>query len=146
MKRRIAAAVITLLLFSCLALLGAYNVHQIFSRQLQLSWSLWRCIAAVFGVPEVRRWFLLLECCALLSVIWMIYSRQHIKYKSNTVQICPGIETPVVDGQGQYGTARWLSDQELTIVFTVVTVDTNAALLRQLRQSGADDLKEEGTT
>lgn len=142
MKKRLIAAVVTLLLFSCLALLGGYNAHQLFSRQANYSLSLWRCLTETIRLSPARHWFLLLEACALLAVIWMLFSRQHVQYKSSTVQICPGIETPVADGQGQYGTARWMSEQELTSVFLSVRVDPNDELLRELRKAGRDDLEE----
>ncbi len=141
-KRRVTAAAITLLLFSCLAVVGAYNAHQLFSREARFSLSLWDCLGGAVRIPPVRHWFLLLEACALLTVVWMLFSRQHVNYKSSMVQICPGIETPVADGQGQYGTARWMSEQELASVFLSVKVDPNDGLLRELRAAGRDDLKE----
>ena len=141
-KRRVTAAAITLLLFSCLSLLGAYNAHQLCSRETQFTLDLWYCLKSAVRMPPVRHWFFLLEACALLAVIWMLFSRQHVQYKSNTVQICPGIETPVTDGQGQYGTARWMSEQELASVFLSVKVDPNDELLRKLMRAGRDDLKE----
>lgn len=144
-KRRVTAAAVSLLLFSCLALLGAYNAHQLFSREANYSLSLWHCLTGTIRLPPARHWFLLLEACALLTVIWMLFSRQHVQYKSSTVKICPGIETPVADGQGQYGTARWMSEEELASVFLSVKVDPNDEVLRELRKAGRDDL-EEGIT
>lgn len=145
MKRRLTAAAVSLLLFSCLALLGAYNAHQLFSREANYSLSLWHCLTGTIRFPPARHWFLLLEACALLTVIWMLFSRQHVQYKSSTVKICPGIETPAADGQGQYGTARWMSEEELVSVFLSVKVDPNDEVLRELRKAGRDDL-EEGIT
>lgn len=142
MKRRMTAAAVMLLLFSCLSLVGAYNAHQLFSLDGHFSLSLWRCLTGVAKAAPARHWFFLLEACALVTVIWMLFSRQHVKYESNTVQICPGIVTPVADGQGQYGTARWMSEQELASVFLSVRVDPNDELLRELRRAGRDDLEE----
>ena len=110
MKRRLVAAAITLLLFSCLAVLGAYNIHQLLSRQLSFSWHMSVCLRAVIRKPVIRLWFFLLEGCALLLVFWMAFSREYIKYQSKMIHVCLDIETPAAEGQGQYGTAHWLKD------------------------------------
>lgn len=141
MKRRFAAAAVTLLLFSCLAVLGAYNIHQILSHQLLFSWRLPICLAAIFQTPTVRLWFLLLEGCALLLVAWMLFGREYIKYKSKMVHVCLDIWTPAADGQGQYGTAHWLPQKEKETVFTAVLVDGGAAVLQELVAQGRDDLE-----
>lgn len=141
MKKRGVAAALTLLLFSCLALIGAYNIHQLLSRQLLFSWRIGTCLGAVLAVSAVRSWFLLLEGCAMLLVAWMAFGREYIKYKSDMLRVCPGIETPKAEGQGQYGTARWMTDKERDRVFSCVHLDWNAGKLRELTQHGYDDLE-----
>lgn len=141
MKRRLIAAAITLLLFSCLAVLGAYNIHQLLSRQFVFSWRMPACFLALLHEPTIRRWFLLLEGCALLAVFWMVFGREYIKYKSKMVHICLDIETPAAEGQGQYGTAHWLREKDKEWAFTVVHVDSSA-LIQELRARGRDDLED----
>lgn len=144
MRRRLVAAAVTLLLFSWLALLGAYNIHQLLSHQALFSYRMAVCLQGL-TIPTIRTWFLLLEGCGLLLISWMLFGREYIKYKSKMIQICPGIETPKAEGQGQYGTARWLTVPELERSFTVVEVDRHTPLLRKLVRLAQDDLEGEGT-
>lgn len=141
MKKRGAAATVTLLFFSCVAVVAAYNIHQLLSRQLFFSCRMGTCLQAVFTVPAVRAWFLLMECFSLLAVAWLLFGREYIKYKSDMLRVCPGIETPKAEGQGQYGTARWLSDKERETVFTCVRLDLKAPELHRLMCQGYDDLE-----
>lgn len=142
MKRRLVAAAITLLLFSCLAVLGAYNIHQLLSRQLSFSWRISVCALGAIQVPAVRRWFGLMECCAGLLIYWIAYSRDYIKFRSKMDHICLDIYTPRAEGQGQYGTARWLTERDKGRAFTAVHVDRGAPMLRELIAHGKDDLED----
>ena len=71
----------------------------------------------------------------------MVFSREYIKYKSKMVHVCLDIKTPAAEGQGQYGTAHWLSKQDKEKAFTVVHVDINSPCLQQLKACGRDDLE-----
>lgn len=141
MKRRLIAAAVTLLLFSCFAVFAAYNIDQLLSHQFSFSLRMPVCLLAVIRVPVVRLWFLLLEGSAGLTVSWMVFGREYIKYRSGTVHVCPGIDTPEAEGQGQYGTAHWLRrEKDKEQAFTVVHVDSSAAI-QELKARGQDDLE-----
>ena len=141
MKRRLIAAAISLLLFSCLAVLGAHNIHQLLSHQLSFSWHISVCLLTIVKDPLVRLWFLLLESCAFLAVFWMAFGREYIKYKSKMIHVCLDIDTPAAEGQGQYGTAHWLSKREREKVFTAIHVDCTTSKLQELMEHGRDDLE-----
>lgn len=141
MKRRSIAAAVALLLFSLLAVVCAYNIHQLLSGELVFSCHPFTCLMAVLTVPLIRTWWLLLEGAAILAVTWMLFGREYIKYRSKLIYVCPGIVTPEPGGQGQYGTARWMTDNELEKAFTVVKIDASAPELRKLMLCGQDDLK-----
>jgi len=141
MKRRLIAAAVALLLFSCLALVGAYNAHQFFSRQFLFSWRMLVCLRGLAS-PKVRAWWLLLEACALAAILWMVFGREYIKYKSKMIRVCPGIETPQAEGQGQYGTAHWLEKKEMATAFTVIHLNSLPELT-DLAAHGRDDLRDD---
>ena len=140
MKRRITAAVSMFLLFSCLSLILGYNAHQFFSHQYFFSWSMRVCIRGL-AIPAVRSWLALLEGCSLLATVWMCFGREYIKYKSKMIHVCLDIYTPMAEGQGQYGTARWLEEKDKARVFTMVHVDLGTPLLRELIAYGREDLE-----
>ncbi len=139
MKRRLTAAAVMLLLFSLLAVCCAYNFHQVLSGQMNLSPLLWICLQGL-AIPRVRTWYILLECFAVVAVVWMTFGRDYIKYKSKMRHVCLDIYTPEADGQGQYGTARWMTERELSSAFTVVQLDLSPET-RDLIEHGYDDLE-----
>lgn len=143
MKRRLTAAAIMLLFFSLLAVFGAYNIHQVLSGQMDFSPLLWVCLRGL-AVPRIRTWYILLECFAVVAVAWMTFGRDYIKYKSKMRHICLDIYTPEPDGQGQYGTARWMTKREMDRAFTVVSIDHREPMIRELIDHGYDDLVEGG--
>lgn len=49
------------------------------------------------------------------------------------------IKTPKAEGQGQYGTARWIKKDEIPEAFTVVQIDRNYPLIRRLMDEGRAD-------
>ncbi len=138
MKRRYAAATATLLLFSCLAMVAGYNIHQLLSRQYFFSYRMLVCFQ-VLGNPAVRAWFFLLEAVALLTVIWLMFGREHINYRSKMIHVCLNLYTPAPEGQGQYGTARWMEEREKSRAFTAVHIDKGS--LQALIDHGQDDLE-----
>ncbi|MDN8588123.1 hypothetical protein Q0V21_04990 [Paenibacillus sp. 11B] len=86
--------------------------------------------------------FLLFLCLQgftlLLSALF--FASNNRPYQSKLKQIAPGIETPVVVGQNQHGSARWLQEEEWAHAFDYELLDLHHPFIRQLIQSGYDDL------
>ncbi|WP_042139142.1 hypothetical protein [Paenibacillus sp. FSL P4-0081] len=74
----------------------------------------------------------------LLSALFIASNNR--PYQSKLKQIAPGIETPVVVGQNQHGSARWLLEEEWAHAFDCELLDLQHPYIRQLIQSGYDDL------
>lgn len=143
MNKRLVAAGIFLLFFSSLAVLAAYNIHQLLSRQMMFTLSFLACIRGLISVPEIRMWMFLLELMVLLGLFWLACgSAVNVKSTSKMIHVCPGIETPAPEGQGQYGTARWMTAGEINQAFTVIHMDNLSPRLRELKAAGRDDLEE----
>lgn len=140
MKRRLTAAAIMLLFLSFLAVFGAYNIHQILSGQMELSPLFGVCLRGL-ATPQIRTWYILLECFALVFAVWMVFGREYVKYRSKMRHVCLDIYTPEADGQGQYGTARWMTEKEKEAAFTVVSIDLGGPVVRKLIEHGYDDLE-----
>lgn len=138
MRRRYAVAAVSLLLFSCLAMVASYNIHQLLSRQYSFSYRMLVCFRAL-GNPTVRSWFLLLEASTLLAMIWLMFGRKHISYNNKMIHVCQRIYTPAPDGHGEYGTACWLKELEKSRAFTAVHIDRRS--LQELIAHGRDDLE-----
>ena len=78
--------------------------------------------------------YLLLLATVALWLIWVLVSGSSLKYRSDMQQITPDIVTPCADGQGQYGTAKWMPKSKYRTYFTV----------RRSKNMNIDDLLEAG--
>lgn len=98
----------------------------------------WRTVLAG-GMP--LRLYLLFAASAALFLVWFLID-QAISYKTKTQKIAPGIVTPRPAGQGQYGTARWMSKREVRKTFTGWTIRKSSSPLKELIEAGKNDRKE----
>ncbi|WP_205622128.1 hypothetical protein [Paenibacillus massiliensis] len=74
----------------------------------------------------------------VLSVLFFLANSQ--PYQSKLKQVAPGIETPVPVGQHQHGSARWMREEEMPLLFESHTVDLRHPFIRHLIDTGYDDL------
>lgn len=141
MKRRIATGVTLLLFLTLLSLMGAYNLDCILSGRVRAC--SWNPMTAFSGLSnqKVRLFFFLFVALSTLFIIYMLFANSYIKYKSDMQRITPDIQTPRAEGQGQYGTARWMPQEKIDEMFTVVTVDSHSHYIRELCAQGDADLK-----
>jgi len=63
-------------------------------------------------------------------------------FESDTADITKGIKTPTAIGQGQHGTARWMSAAEKRKAFAVYRLDKQDPLYFELLSAGRQDAKE----
>ena len=89
---------------------------------------------------KVLIFFLLFLRLFATAVLFVIFEHSYINYKSEMQTITPAIKTPKAEGQGQYGTARWMEKDEIPDAFTMVQIDRNDPLIRRLMDEGRADL------
>lgn len=87
------------------------------------------------------RFYLLFTAASALFLVWLLIE-QSIDYKTKTQKIAPGIVTPRPAGQGQHGTARWMSKREVRKTFTGWTIRKSSSPLKELIEAGKNDRKE----
>lgn len=141
MKKRVITAALVLLFFCTLSPLAAYNLHMILSGQGSYCSIDPAAVLMGLGIPQVLKLTLLGVAVSAIAVAWMLVSHSYIKYRNGMREIVPGLSTPEPDGQGQYGTARWMEPPEISDVFSVVAVDKQTPLLQELMAHGYDDLE-----
>lgn len=142
MKRRAITAAFVLLFFCALSPLAGYNLHMLLSGRRELCSADPASVLTGLSIPQVRGFTLLGIGVAAVAVAWMLVSQNYIKYRNGMMEIVPGLWTPEPAGQGQYGTARWATEMELSSTFSVALVDAESPLLRELIAHGYDDLEE----
>lgn len=136
MKKRYVIAACLLVLSALLVIpVLALDIHALLSRDISLltlspldGW------AAVVQIQQVSKMYLLLLAAVALGLVWVLVSGSSLKYRSDMQQITPDIVTPCADGQGQYGTAKWMPKSKYSTCFTV----------RPMKNMNIDDLLEAG--
>lgn len=64
-------------------------------------------------------------------------------YQSDLIRITPKISTPVSAGQKQFGSARWMTEEEKHNIFPVCVLKKSDKLIGYLLEHGYDDIRME---
>ncbi|HIT33446.1 MAG TPA: hypothetical protein IAC31_02295 [Candidatus Faecousia intestinigallinarum] len=121
----------------------AADVDCILRRELEdLTWKPWEGWAAVLQGGKAMRFYLLGCAGVVLALAWVLFTGSYLKYRSNMQQITPDIFTPQADGQGQFGTARWLPKKRFGKVFAIWQISKEDPALQALLEAGRQDRKE----
>lgn len=52
------------------------------------------------------------------SLLWLLIGSSHMGFKSKMQRITPDIATPCAEGQGQFGTAKWMQPGDIKRFFS----------------------------
>lgn len=143
MKKRLTVAALVLAVAALVVIpVLALDIHALLSRENGLltvsplvGW------AAVVGIPQVGKLYGILTATLGLLLVWIIASGSSLKYRSNMQRITPDISTPCADGQGQFGTARWLPKKKYDQCFHAQTL-ADLDGLEELLEAGKQDKEE----
>ncbi|MEA5011154.1 MAG: hypothetical protein VB100_05470 [Angelakisella sp.] len=139
MKRKIIMSCVLMMLFAAAALFISCNVHWLLSGNRSLCSADPVVLIAGLSEPKIRAFFIICLVASALAILYMLVMQNYIKYKSDMQRITPDIKTPKAEGQGQFGTARWLDKTKYPKVFTVVDADKTSPLIKDLIAHGYDD-------
>ena len=89
-----------------------------------------------FSNEKVKQLFLIIEGLVLLMIFYLITQQNALKSNiSNKKEVAKGIKTPVAVGEGQYGTARFMTKKEANNVYDSIVLDKrNENIQKLLRQ------------
>ncbi len=99
----------------------------------------WQTIMA--GGKPLKMYVMLMLLTALL-LLWILVSSTYLNYRSKMINVTPDIKTPCADGQGQFGTARWLPEDKFARFFGTWRVPYQNPAFQELMQAGEQDRKE----
>ena len=99
----------------------------------------WKAVLAEFNVLRI---YLLMALILAVMFFLLVAKGTGVDYQSRMQRITPDIATPYPDGQGQFGTARWMEKGEMKRIFTPWRIPKCSPLLRRLRMDGKSDKKE----
>ena len=92
-------------------------------------------ISGVFGGEKPRKLYLLLEALVLLlCVVYFVCAER--TYQTDTYKVTDNISVPVPSGQGQHGTAWFMSDKIKRRVFDYIRISKSDPLISRLGSIG----------
>lgn len=139
MKRKIIISCILMAGASVASLYISYNVHCLLAGKRNMCSTDPVVLISGLSEPKIRTFFIIGMMASALAIVYMLVMQNYIKYKSDMQYITPDIETPRAEGQGQYGTARWMDRKKYPVVFSAAKVDESSTLIKRLIDLGYDD-------
>lgn len=140
-KKKLFISIFILIVGTLFNLVFTTNLHYLLKgkiRNLQL-FSIYIIFASMKNNKEHLLLFLAFNGIALLGAIFY-YILNHKPYQSELVEITPMIKTPVSAGQKQFGSARWLTDNEKDKNFKSVVLDANDKKIKGLNKLAEDEV------
>ncbi len=142
-KRWIAGLVVFLLAAVLLVPQLAADMDFFFSRQLdRLTMNPLDGWTAVISNAKVLRFYLLLNALVALVLGAILLTGNSLDYRSKMWEVTPDIRTPCADGQGQFGTAKWLKPEAIAKFYGIWRSPGKAEAFLELMEAGECDRKE----
>lgn len=144
MKKKIVIACIIFAVVGVFMLpILAAGTHALMLRDLsRITWNLLSNWMLIFQDERIRTFYFLYLAAAALGLLWVLLNGNYLKYRSDMQVVTPDIITPRSDGQGQFGTARWLPKEQIGRFFAVWKVPGKDEWFRELMAAGEADRKE----
>lgn len=142
--KRIFFAIITELAFSIIMLLIVCNFDR-YMVNASTDWIFSPIIAAkhIFQTSRATQLWLLSICLGLVYIISSIACSTSVSVQSGVQTIAPGIRIPKAFGQGQHGTAHFLSKKKYSTVWSYITIRRDP-VIRDLINQAKQELEQEG--
>lgn len=86
---------------------------------------------SVINDKQCQKLYFLTQALITLFLLFIAFIQKENIYASSLVNITDNIRTPVVVGQGQYGTARWLKSKEFETTFKKNVLDLKKNIKNQ---------------
>jgi len=98
------------------------------------------CINSIASDGKHRMLFLCMDGVTVLLIAAFVFCQLGRSYESVLFEVTPKIKTPVMAGQNQYGSARWLDSNKFYKVFAANEIDYKDVVIRGLTERGYEDL------
>lgn len=97
--------------------------------------------AAVLAGGKPLGFYLILTVLVALLLTVVLFTGTYLNYRSDMQVVTPDIVTPCATGQGQFGTARWLPQEEVGRHFGIWRISGRSKDLQALLEAGKTDGK-----
>lgn len=110
----------------------------------QYNFSYWSCVVSIFQQKQRTYWFFIFFGIYAVWILYLLLKPDSEIKNVNTVEIAHGIYTPVAAGNGQYGSERFMTEEEMdqrfdTVVYSgngKIDVSPDAGIIVDYRRAG----------
>lgn len=141
MKRRMVTAVIVMLFLTGVSLLMAGNIDLLLTGGKPTPQPMLLLLRLTTSTRALLM-FLLFIAASVLFILWSLYGKSYLNYKSDMYEVVPNFKIPMPDGQGQYGTAWWLPKDSYSSAYDVVNTASPIKLSSELTELYERERKE----
>jgi len=99
-----------------------------------------KALSGMFTNFKQFQLFLLFQASITL-LAFLLYATSGKHYKSKLIQVTPDISIPASAGQKQFGSARFMTDEEKDKFFE--NIEFEGKIIKELVESGKDDLQDD---
>ena len=142
-KRKSIVGVFVLILFTVINLYFSTILHGLLGKTFTgiNSLSFGGCFDSIINNQKHFILFISIEIFIMLGIALLLVNRFG-DYKSNMQTITPKIKTPVMAGQFQHGSSRWLRKNEYKKAFKTVLIDKDNKQIQFLITEGKKDFED----
>lgn len=142
-KRTIIKIITSSVTFTALSGVNVYLsavMHRFFAKESIVIGTFSENIAVIRSSPACLKIFFCFEIFIILGLILSCISRVS-EYKSGLKQVAAGIYIPEEAGEKQYGSARFMTKEEIDKTFDSGYIKTSNSIVRMLVKKGYSDLE-----
>lgn len=142
MKRKTIVAVIVCIAAVFINMYFSTIVHELLNKTFDgvNTMTITHCINSLKTNQNHFTIFISLQLFVMLGIVLLLVNR-YGDFISNMLRVTDDIKTPVVAGQKQHGSARWLTKKEQYKTFDIAQIRVKNPVINQLIDQGYDDLK-----
>lgn len=143
-KKQIGAKITLVVLFLFLSAFVSAVVSNVLvsaiNGDLHNAFSYQAFIKSIVSDGRHRFMFLILTFLLTIALITMVFFKISAKHeKTGMITVTPDIKIPAPAGQGQYGSARFSTQEEQKRQYTEIKIDSTHPVIRQLIEEGKKD-------
>lgn len=143
-KSKVLIVILILLFGTIFNLYFSTMIHQILSKEMGqvVIPNIRICINSLRINKNHLSLFSVFQLIIVLGSV-LFFATNNKPYQSELIKITPNISTPASAGQKQFGSARWMTNEEKGKAFPSCTLKGNDKLIHYLIKHGYDDMETE---
>lgn len=139
--KRLLLAVPVLAILSIGSVFLSAMLNELFLTHSMRLFGFEECIELIKNNEKCFQWWILLELLSVAVAVLLLFTRSDY-YTSRLIKITDKISIPASAGQGQHGTARFMSKREKLKYYKPLRLDKSDTVIKELMMKGDERKKE----